>query len=314
MNLSVQSKYLEPLWIYRNCSSVRSPNGRSSTRIFEILRAEPKSMSKNHRKCISIRSKWNRHPMQSAAENLRWSQNSRMPAPERKKWLNWNSQAQPSAFATYRWRIDNFFTQKFIFASISIEQAPIHFYVPRVCIRWRQNLAQQPEYRIRIIECIWIRRLMIGSKRGKDDNEKCRRIFTGIDQMGKCLLGITITSQTLSESKPGGQTIHYWSDCEIRFHTLTCIWVKVKKYLLHYSRSFGTDISIRSTYFPLPTNFHSLCKSMSNTGNLVKPPRENSVDQPARNQRIQRRKMVPQSFDPMASDKQTDENLIFTEI
>lgn len=42
---------------------------------------------------------------------------------------------------------------------------------------------------------------------------------------------------------------------------------------------------------------------MSNTGSLVKPPQVNSIDPPARNQQIQRGKMVPRSFDPVTSNR-----------
>lgn len=81
-NRLVQWKYREPLWIYRNCSDARSPIGRNSTRIVEILRAAPKSMLTNRRKCTSIRSEWNRHSKRSAAKSLQWSRNSRMPVNE----------------------------------------------------------------------------------------------------------------------------------------------------------------------------------------------------------------------------------------
>lgn len=146
---------------------------------------------------------------------------------------------------------------------------------------------------------------MIGTKCGKNDNKECGRIFTGIDQMRKGLFGITISSQTLSKSKPGGQTIYNWSNGEIRFHTLTCICkTKIGKKKIFFSffvnsRSCSLRISIRCTYFPLPANFHWLCRNKSNIENLVMQPQVNLVDRPARNQRIQRRKMVLQSFDPV---------------
>lgn len=63
---------------------------------------------------------------------------------------------QTTTFQTYRWRVNNFFAQKPVLICIFVEQAPIHFDVPRVRIARRHNRAQYPDNCVRIVECILI--------------------------------------------------------------------------------------------------------------------------------------------------------------
>lgn len=178
------------------------------------LRAERLSKSLDRSKCIYSRRGCSWRSRKISAKDLRSWRSSKIPR-SRKNQFQATLKiecALGQVFSylmiekkyIYSGRINDFFAQKFVFSSTTVQKSPIHFDIPSIGIDGINDTADDPQPQPGTFPVIRSEfRFVILLESCSYNDQKSGRVFSGVGEMRKSFFRVFVPSETLSKPEPG---------------------------------------------------------------------------------------------------------------